>query len=118
MHNETDSTPSDINAVPPAPVDFGRRRVTRILRRERPRGEQHSWLEFDINNILIDTMSAHRKTALPPRWTLNDQGRWVFLFCKWRGCAIWGGRLIGPCYVLRKGKTANTNSRFLPDPRK
>lgn len=114
-HDETNDKPA-VSAAESVPVaDFGRRRVSRILKRERPRGEQHSRLEFDVGNIVFDIMknSPWKGTT---SLHLND-GRFFAVFCNWRRHHIWAGRLIAICWKLRKGRTANLNSRFLGRPR-
>ena len=97
------------------PADFGRRRVAGILKRETPRNEQNSDVNWDANYIVERMLCRHphRSTAF---WWWTD-GPSFEVYCLWRRATVSagaGGVRWRICYDLKKTGAANSNG-LLPE---
>jgi hypothetical protein len=107
----------DVPSAPPA-EDFGRRRVERILKRERPRNEQNDDTHWD-GNFIMERMLCRHPHSFVGQWSWLGDGPRFEVYCMWRRATISagaGGTRWRVCYDLKKAGAANLNSRFLGRP--
>lgn len=93
-----------------APADFGRWRVGRILKRERPREEQVRDRYHYANYLLTHLFYHHPHRSVGHWWWLGD-GPSFEVFCKWRSVTVSagaGGIRWRKCYDLKKAGAANS----------
>lgn len=97
-------------------ADFGRRRVTGVLRRERPRLEQGDETQFEVHHAIEKAMKEPQKGLV--MWSPNRKSaQWQFLlFCRWRTTCVIATTHLSACWKAKKRGGANLNSRYLGRP--
>ena len=92
-----------------APADFGRWRVGRILKRERPRDEQDRE-RYHYANYLLEHMFCRHKFRHEADWSWLGQSHSFEVYCMWRRVVVSagaGGIRWRKCYDLKKAGAAN-----------
>lgn len=93
-------------------ADFGRHRVSRILKRERPRHEQKDQNAKVAGDLVWQSMKADPHGV--PAWKFGAHLD-ALVACRWRTTMVWASRNLGACYRSKKN-AANLNSRFMGRP--